>query len=207
MIRNDFNVIIEEGQLSLKHLNMLTNICEDDFDTEYAIIVDRQHWKNKMNSKEDSKKSFFGSPYKEKKKGCSNFKMLDEDFVWTFSQYYLTRNSYLHEILENFILELYQHGFMENMTESTQKLYFPEEEPTVLTLEILSAGFFIWLGSVAVAILAFILELISKIFVVTLKEIKKKRKRRKYKKKTKNKRKLKKLKLFKALSYKIKDLS
>lgn len=67
---------------------------------------------------------------------------------------------FFYQHLEKFILEAHQHGIVEHFRRKwTPRSLEPDpSEPKVLTMYMLSAGFILWLGSVAVACIVFIFE-------------------------------------------------
>lgn len=89
------------------------------------------------------------------------YKMLsDETFITTFTSFITFYRGYLNQVLEKFILEAHQHGFVDYWR---QRIYpfgdvSNEIEPKILTMYMLSAGFYIWLGSIGVACIVFIGE-------------------------------------------------
>lgn len=69
--------------------------------------------------------------------------------------------SMISENLNEFILLCHQHGicyYLQSKAFSYQPIVSPKDEPQVLTLEKLSAGFYLWLASVCIALLVFICE-------------------------------------------------
>lgn len=92
------------------------------------------------------------------------FKVLDDDYRLYFYSWYV--EAHLFESFQKFILELHQHGIIKYL----DRKYFSiattpdEEKPKQLTLFMLSAGFYIWLITVVVALIAFIGEIIYRYF-------------------------------------------
>lgn len=84
----------------------------------------------------------------------------DETFLTTFTIFLTYYRGYLNEVFEKFILEAHQHGIIEFCYR--QVYHFPdvsvEKFPIILTMQILSAGFYIWLGSIVIACIVFIGE-------------------------------------------------
>lgn len=75
--------------------------------------------------------------------------------------WYVKINSQLYENVENFITRCRENG----VTEFLQKQQFPKvwqyqkDGPQVLTMQILSAGFYVWIGTICIAVLIFVLEI------------------------------------------------
>jgi hypothetical protein len=93
------------------------------------------------------------------------FKLFEEDYNLYF--YSWSVGAQLYESFQKYILECHQHGII---TYLNQK-YFPtflkpdeEEDPRVLTMYMLSAGFYLWLGSIVVACIVFIGEHVVRYF-------------------------------------------
>lgn len=91
----------------------------------------------------------------------SDMYVLKDSFEIHFDRILVWPESYMYKPLEKFILESYQHGFMDyfekTITDSLPKLEV-NEEPTVLSMYLLSAGFYLWLFAAAIAGIVFILE-------------------------------------------------
>lgn len=89
-----------------------------------------------------------------------NFFVIPEDFRWSFLSWHVLQNSFIYEPLEKFILNCHQHGIMTHLIDKLIPSQSKErkEGPKVLTTFMLSAGFYIWLTSVLIAFIVFILE-------------------------------------------------
>lgn len=95
-----------------------------------------------------------------------NMKIFDEDYevnekVWIVHK----ETQEIFKILEKFILEAHQHGIIrhfENLVELNEIPKPPDPDPKVLTMEILSAGFIVWLVTVIISCISFIGEHIVK---------------------------------------------
>jgi hypothetical protein len=70
------------------------------------------------------------------------------------------RTSYFIEDLNKFLMEVEQYGFKEYLYNSKFENIAPTSEPgpQILTMYMLSAGFYIWLGSVVIACIVFAIE-------------------------------------------------
>lgn len=94
--------------------------------------------------------------------------ILDDDFGWIIYSWYTWRFSPLYELLQKFILEIYQHGIYDylerNELFNQLQMEIPEKEDPrrVLTVKMLSAGFVIWVCFVAASLIVFLFELIVK---------------------------------------------
>lgn len=90
----------------------------------------------------------------------NRFRILNDDLWLHFQPFLVKPFSILHEQLDIFIQQCYQHGFFVYL----QSKYLPpllsnrKEGPRVLTMQMLSAGFTIWLAAVLCSIIVFIIE-------------------------------------------------
>jgi hypothetical protein len=91
----------------------------------------------------------------------SKMKIFKDDYMWVGSSWLVTPNSFLCEALERYILELHQHGIIQHFHDlvSSPKVPESESDPQVLSMYILSAGFIVWIVTVAMACIVFIIEL------------------------------------------------
>jgi hypothetical protein len=121
-------------------------------DYEYAILIDRHQWEHTLRAYKAL--DFQHGRYDQ------NYKILDYNYEWTTSGWLVQSNSYLQEILENFTLEILQHGLMTYFVSlySFLDVKPPENGPQILTLYMLSAGFYVWLGTIYVACIVFVCE-------------------------------------------------
>lgn len=90
---------------------------------------------------------------------------MKDDIETSFAPSYVVIYSVLYESFSKFILECHQHG----ITDYFEKRYkrYPrqiKDEPKILTMYMLSAGFYVWLGSVAIAFLTFVGEHVVKYY-------------------------------------------
>lgn len=119
-----------------------------------ADLVDKNYIKERFN----------GTNYKEVRNLTIYYKILDETFQTLTVKMLTLSRGYLNEKLEKFILEAHQHGILIYFQRRTVKYeYFQskfESEPKILTMYMLSAGFYIWLGTVGIACIAFVGEFI-----------------------------------------------
>lgn len=98
--------------------------------------------------------------------GQNYVKILEETFQWYLHCLLMRQNSFLNEPLSKFVLEYYQHGLLAH----AESKWSPKaigrieknDEPKVLTLEMLSAGFILWLLIVMLSLVVFICEIIFK---------------------------------------------
>lgn len=86
--------------------------------------------------------------------------LIKEDFRFTLLSWHTVPQSFIFESLEKFILDCHQHGILVHLIDKLLPTVVKkdEDEPEVLTLYILSAGFFLWLYTVLIAILVFLME-------------------------------------------------
>lgn len=94
-------------------------------------------------------------------------RMTDDDLVSGLNTWYTTKNSVVHNSLNKFLLESHQHGIITHMNKKirgkVQDMYVPEEKRAkVLTMSMLSASFYVWLASIGLACVVFVLEHIHK---------------------------------------------
>lgn len=92
-----------------------------------------------------------------------SFKMLDEEpYKDTTITFYTPSRGYMGEILEKFVLEAHQFGIFVHLKQTVYMFNKIKEqvdsELQILTMYMLSAGFYVWLVTVAVACLVFIGE-------------------------------------------------
>lgn len=110
------------------------------------------------------------------KKFNKAYKMLDEDYTLYYYSWIVSAK--IFESFNKYILECHQHGIISHLNEK----YFPkavqpdEDGPQILTMYILSAGFYLWLGTVFVACLVFIGEHVVRYFSKRRREFRKNRK-------------------------------
>lgn len=88
---------------------------------------------------------------------------LVDDYRWHTSVWMMRPFSHFYRTIEKFILLCHQGGIIENLQEihNEDRSVKYVEEPKKLTLKMLSAGFYIWLGSVVVACSVFTGEFIT----------------------------------------------
>lgn len=87
-------------------------------------------------------------------------KVLDDNYRWLTASWLTMPLSHTFKPIEMFILRCHENGIIEYWTEMFYQDRSKEikDDPKKLTMDIMSAGFYIWLGSVAVACLVFIGE-------------------------------------------------
>jgi hypothetical protein len=70
------------------------------------------------------------------------------------------KSSFLTDTLNDFLLHSEQHGFTQHFydAEYVYSSTLPEPDPKKLTLDILSAGFIVWLITVMIACFVFVIE-------------------------------------------------
>jgi hypothetical protein len=93
--------------------------------------------------------------------GRSSFKVIEGTRTINLS-WLIRRSDYLIHSVNKFLMECEQHGLKEYFYNNQFEAVSPPEKsrPKVLTMNVLSAGFIIWLASVLVACVIFIIELI-----------------------------------------------
>lgn len=87
-------------------------------------------------------------------------KPIEDGQNW-FKRYIMIRKfGYLYEIFEMFMLRIHQNGIHMKLTNHDQN--FPDlvDPKVVLTLQMLSAGFYLWLFCVAMSCIVFLCEMI-----------------------------------------------
>lgn len=97
------------------------------------------------------------------------FRILDDDYAMCPVSIQVNVKALFSESLNEFILLCHQHGICEHLKSKSfirRPEDPPDDEPQVLTMEKLSAGFYVWLGSVILSVLVFVCEHIF--FNVTL---------------------------------------
>lgn len=107
---------------------------------QYGSVIVIQN--NKMNQKE------------------SSMWVIPEVFRWNLFSWHIRRQSFIYEPLHHFILRCHQNGLIHHLIEEIiPKLSDPKQSETQkLTIYTLSAGFYIWLYTVLIAIIVFLME-------------------------------------------------
>lgn len=107
--------------------------------------------------------------------------VMADDYRWHISAWIIYPFSHVYRKVENFILRCHENGIIEYWIDilHQDKSINEEEEPKVLTLLMLSAGFYIWLGCLGVTCCVFIGELIFFFIVKRGQAISKKKTHRK----------------------------
>lgn len=93
----------------------------------------------------------------------SDMRILNDDFSVQFDYILVISQSFIYETLNDFILRCNEYGFTKiyKSLYCGQPLFKHHDERVVLTMSMLSAGFYLWLCSVAVACIVFIVEHIT----------------------------------------------
>lgn len=97
--------------------------------------------------------------------------LYDEEYNFEMEHIYVKPESYIFQALNDFVLHWHEHGF----SKLFQSLHLPgspevieDKDPkTVLTMHMLSAGFYLWLISIAIASLVFLSEHVVRYFLIT----------------------------------------
>lgn len=91
-----------------------------------------------------------------------NMITLDDNYRWHTSAWIVYPFSHVYKMVEEFILNCHQNGLIEHWIDITfvDKTLDIEEPPKQLKMYMLSAGFYVWLSSVAFACSIFLGELI-----------------------------------------------
>lgn len=91
-----------------------------------------------------------------------SFKMFDETYQTLRTSLFTFYRGYLNEILDTFILEAHQHGILEYLHNRVFRFSKINDQidlkTRILTTFTLSAGFYVWLATVAFACIVFIGE-------------------------------------------------
>lgn len=102
--------------------------------------------------------------------GFENSRIFEENFIWFPLLWTVYPGSLLIENLDNFIFELQQHGHIQyhKSLQTLANIPKPEEpRPKVLTMQILSAGFIVWMATISTAFVAFACENLWRYLTVT----------------------------------------
>lgn len=104
-------------------------------------------------------------------------KPMKENYQWHASAWMIAPFSHVYSKVEDFILRCHENGIIEYWTDilHQDKSIKEEEEPKVLTLLMLSAGFYLWLGCLGVTCCVFVGELIFFFIVKRFQVISKKK--------------------------------
>lgn len=90
-----------------------------------------------------------------------NFTVSEDNYETSFSPWLVKMHSKVYEPLSKFILECHQHGLTEYFTRKNDVNRIKVKKgPKIHTMYMLSAGFYIWLGTVGVACFVFVIELV-----------------------------------------------
>lgn len=91
----------------------------------------------------------------------SGMTLLNDDYL-LHSEYVMVKpESYIYSVLNDFILQCHQYGFFNHFQTKESKPLVLEIKDTsrkVLTMHMLSAGFYLWLMSVLLACVVFLIE-------------------------------------------------
>lgn len=101
----------------------------------------------------------------------SDMVVLNEDLRTHHEVFIVRSESYIIDVLNDFILRCHQHGFFkyfESQYFETPEIIV-EDARKILTFNMLSAGFYLWLISIVVACLVFIVEHVVRYFSRTRK--------------------------------------
>lgn len=92
-------------------------------------------------------------------KGKIKFAVLKEKIITDFLSLTTDKNHFLYESMNRKIVQLVESGVADKYVRE-QTIHIPEEKigPVVLTLDHLGFGFQIWLGSLTIAFMFFLLE-------------------------------------------------
>lgn len=88
-------------------------------------------------------------------------KLCDEDYFYDAHSALVKPESYLYSVFNEFILHWFEHGFskLDQLNNLPEEPQIEVKDPrTVLTLYMLSAGFYLWLITVLIACVVFIGE-------------------------------------------------
>lgn len=103
----------------------------------------------------------FNSKYDENsaKNLARDFGIVEDDIEVSFAPWLTMIYSVVYDSISKFIHEAHQHGFIVHFERKYATLEAKwEDETKVLNMFMLSAGFYVWLASVAIAITVFICE-------------------------------------------------
>lgn len=96
----------------------------------------------------------------------SGMTLINENIVMHSEVIMLKKGTYIKDVLNTFILQCQQHGFFEHLY--LKHIHFQvvdEKDPNkVLTMYMLSAGFYLWLMSIAIACIVFVIEHVVRYF-------------------------------------------
>lgn len=140
------------GEISYKAWKYVDRFLADE-KGDHAILVDRANYK----CYKDSHRGKYSDLDKA-------FRITDDDLVSGLNSWYIFMYSVVHKSLNKFLLECLQHGIINHFkTLYRDSRNAPARESAkVLTMYILSAGFYVWLTSIGVACVVFVLEHIHK---------------------------------------------
>lgn len=101
-----------------------------------------------------------------KKFSESGMTLINENIVMQSEFVLLKPGSYIKDVFNTFILQCQQHGFFEHLyLKHIHYQVIDEKDPNkVLTMYMLSAGFYLWLMSIAIACIVFVMEHVVRYF-------------------------------------------
>jgi hypothetical protein len=136
----------QRSNLEYKNDTFAIEICTD-------AIID-------MNSKKFHKKFFDLSDRDDMFGKMSNIYTVIESPLTIPVPWLVAKSSLLYDTLNDFLLHSEQHGFTQHFydAEYAYASTLPEPDPKKLTLDILSAGFIVWLITVMIACFVFVIE-------------------------------------------------
>lgn len=137
-------VILSIEQLETDYADLVIEV------RPFAVVVDRKILEVLRSKSDDIARAYF-----------DNFLLLTDNIGVFFAPWYTRIYSVMYDSLSKFIHEANQHGFVVRFERlhSVFEIQW-EDEPQVLTMYMLSAGFYVWLGSVTIACIAFVVELV-----------------------------------------------
>lgn len=100
--------------------------------------------------------------------GGWNFTIFEDDYFLVPQSWLLCPHGYLNGLLNDMILRLSQHGIIMHIEYSIKdvvlKIKLKDPGPQILTMKKLSAGFIVWISTVSIACIVFLIEHIYKYF-------------------------------------------
>lgn len=115
----------------------------------YAILVERSAWEKKQKL-----------IHKNKKEVINQATIFKDDYYFLTSCWFMDFQNFLYDDIEMLILQFHQHGIIKRYESFAKLPPIPpqEDQPQILTLYMLSAGFIVWCVTVLLACLTFIGE-------------------------------------------------
>lgn len=145
---------------------MVINATENELRHKNQILFGNDTFANLKSYISESEEISGSKKSKEMFKNDNLF-LIPEDFLWHLISWHVAPQSFIYEPLEEFILNCHQNGMILHLMRQIlpkESMFIESESPPVLTMYMLSAGFYIWLITVLLSVIVFMLEHLYDLF-------------------------------------------